>query len=503
MERWNLPVLTASWFYVLGQDEELLLREAATCGGGGRTAAQHHGPLARCRRPARHRPGSGRLLSERLRPRHAHGRRADLGASRQHVERGPPQSRSRGRRRTASRRALPFHAGLQPRDLQDGQRRGASSVRAGRRCRRRLASSSIRDARAAWSTNGSRWGSCAGCRCARWRPTGRAICGRFWIRPNPWPRCPSIPSSTIAPANRVAASSIPSRNPAPGEWHSPWESAALDCTRAVVRKVLSHHAHTPASELRSDHHGDDQLAGLRAQRSLFADRAERGHRALRPRDLGRRSHASVGASVAHSSVRRGLLPLDGGNGGVFFSAVGASEAEDDVADVVAPRLALAAASSGRSPSTSNRCAGSTIEEAERHDRQQDMLRTHVPAKQATGLPCLEQQRDRFHERKRGPLHFPRLRDVPAVQQILVHDHAHEVRMGFIVIPRMQHQLAHSFHWIVRGDERPLLADHLGVDLLEHRLVQALLVAVVVVQHAVHGAGRTADALDAGAGEAVF
>jgi len=41
----------------------------------------------------------------------------------------------------------------------------------------------------------------------------------------------------------------PFERPAPGEWHSPWEDAALDCTRAVVRKVLAHHAHTPGSRL--------------------------------------------------------------------------------------------------------------------------------------------------------------------------------------------------------------------------------------------------------------
>jgi len=41
----------------------------------------------------------------------------------------------------------------------------------------------------------------------------------------------------------------PFEEPAPGEWHSPWDDAALDCTRAVVRKVLQHHASTPDSRL--------------------------------------------------------------------------------------------------------------------------------------------------------------------------------------------------------------------------------------------------------------
>ena len=40
MERWNLPVLTASWFYVLGQDEELLLEKLRLAAAVG--ARQHN-----------------------------------------------------------------------------------------------------------------------------------------------------------------------------------------------------------------------------------------------------------------------------------------------------------------------------------------------------------------------------------------------------------------------------------------------------------------------------
>jgi hypothetical protein len=43
----------------------------------------------------------------------------------------------------------------------------------------------------------------------------------------------------------------PFTEPAPGEWHSPWEASALDCTKAVVEKVLAHHAASPASRLRA------------------------------------------------------------------------------------------------------------------------------------------------------------------------------------------------------------------------------------------------------------
>ncbi|MBS0340575.1 MAG: xylose isomerase [Proteobacteria bacterium] len=41
----------------------------------------------------------------------------------------------------------------------------------------------------------------------------------------------------------------PFEQPAPGEWHSAWDDAALECTRAVVKKVLAHHARTPGSRL--------------------------------------------------------------------------------------------------------------------------------------------------------------------------------------------------------------------------------------------------------------
>lgn len=43
----------------------------------------------------------------------------------------------------------------------------------------------------------------------------------------------------------------PFTKPEPGEWHSPWEDSQLDCTREVVRKVLAHHAGQPASRLRA------------------------------------------------------------------------------------------------------------------------------------------------------------------------------------------------------------------------------------------------------------
>jgi hypothetical protein len=39
--------------------------------------------------------------------------------------------------------------------------------------------------------------------------------------------------------------------PLPGEWHSPWQDADLDCTREVVRKVLAHHRYNPDSRLRA------------------------------------------------------------------------------------------------------------------------------------------------------------------------------------------------------------------------------------------------------------
>lgn len=42
----------------------------------------------------------------------------------------------------------------------------------------------------------------------------------------------------------------PFTEPAVGEWHSPWHDAALDCTRAVVRKVLRHHHGHADSPLR-------------------------------------------------------------------------------------------------------------------------------------------------------------------------------------------------------------------------------------------------------------
>jgi hypothetical protein len=43
----------------------------------------------------------------------------------------------------------------------------------------------------------------------------------------------------------------PFTRPEPGEWHSPWEDSQLGCTREVVRKVLAHHHAQPDSRLRA------------------------------------------------------------------------------------------------------------------------------------------------------------------------------------------------------------------------------------------------------------
>ena len=42
----------------------------------------------------------------------------------------------------------------------------------------------------------------------------------------------------------------PFTEPAPGEWHSPWDANALACTREVVRKVLAYHRSHEDSPLR-------------------------------------------------------------------------------------------------------------------------------------------------------------------------------------------------------------------------------------------------------------
>lgn len=41
----------------------------------------------------------------------------------------------------------------------------------------------------------------------------------------------------------------PFTEPTPGAWHSPWDAAALEPCKAVVRKVLAHHARSPGSRL--------------------------------------------------------------------------------------------------------------------------------------------------------------------------------------------------------------------------------------------------------------
>ena len=76
----------------------------------------------------------------------------------------------------------------------------------------------------------------------------------FWSLNDPDSAIAAVPKHSIFPyaAGEPGRGILyPFTSPLPGEWHSPWQDKDLDCTREVVRKVLAHHRDNPDSRLRA------------------------------------------------------------------------------------------------------------------------------------------------------------------------------------------------------------------------------------------------------------
>jgi hypothetical protein len=250
MERWSLPVLTASWFYVLGQDEELLsekLRLAAAVG------ARQHNIMIHWH-DAEGRPVTDQeVVDFYLR---AYDQAMPLGVEptlELHVNMWSEDPRRVIPVADAvRRRGVPFHFTLDYSHVifkmgneEELRLCGlADDVAAGRIELDPRRPDSLVDQ---WLEMGI----------VRWlqvrsvAPNGPR---NLWSILDPAQPVAAVPQHSLVgygvgePGRGIL---YPFEEPGPGEWHSPWESAALDCTRAVVRKVLRHHARTPASGLRA------------------------------------------------------------------------------------------------------------------------------------------------------------------------------------------------------------------------------------------------------------
>lgn len=250
IERWKLPVLTASWFYALGQDDELLadkIRLAAEVG------ARQHNIMVYWH------DGQGRPVTD-AEVADFYLRAYDLGMSRDveptlelHVNMW-----SEDPRRVAivadlvRRRGIDFNFTLDYSHVifkignEEEQRICgiAEDVAAGRIQLDPRQPGSLVDL---WLEMGI----------VRWLQV-RAVAPNgprnIWSKLDPSRAVAAVPKYSIfdyrlgEPGRGIL---YPFEEPRPGEWHSAWEAPALECAKAVVRKVLAHHAGTPASRLRA------------------------------------------------------------------------------------------------------------------------------------------------------------------------------------------------------------------------------------------------------------
>ena len=250
IERWQLPVLTASWFYALRQDEALLsekIRLAAAVG------ARQHNIMVHWH------DGDGRPVSD--------GEVADFYL--RAYDLGMPlgveptlelhvNMWSEDPRRVAPvaeavrRRGVPFHFTLDYSHV---------IFKMGNEEELRICGLSEDVAAGRIELDPRRPGSLVD----QWLDMGivrwlqvRAVAPNGprnrWSVLDPSQPVAAVPKHSIfdyragAPGRGIL---YPFEEPGPGEWHSPWDASALDCTKAVVRKVLAHHARTPGSGLRA------------------------------------------------------------------------------------------------------------------------------------------------------------------------------------------------------------------------------------------------------------
>lgn len=250
IERFNLPVLTASWFYALGTDDALLpekIQLAAEVGAG-----QHN--IMVYWHDGEGRPVSNEEVAE------FYLRAYDLGMPRGveptlelHVNMWSEDPRRvMPVAELVQRRGVPFnftldysHGIFKIGNVEEQRICGiADDVAAGRLELDPRKPGSLVDQ---WLEMGI----------VRWlqvrsvAPNGPR---NLWSTIDPSQVVAAVPKYSIfeySPGQPGRGILYPFTRPAPGEWHSPWDESLLECTKAVVHKVLEHHARSSRSRLRA------------------------------------------------------------------------------------------------------------------------------------------------------------------------------------------------------------------------------------------------------------
>jgi hypothetical protein len=250
IDRFNLPVLTASWFYALGGDEPLLLEKLRLCEAVG--AKQHN--IMVYWHDTQGRPVTNEEVADFYLLSYDAGMRMGIEPTFElHVNMW-----SEDPRRVAlvaelvGNRGVPFHFTLDYSHMifkmgnsSELKISGiADDVASGRLVLDPFQPGNLVDL---WLEMGI----------VRWLQVRSAAPNgprNIWSLNNPENAVAAVPPYSIFPyAEGEPGRGIlyPFTMPQPGEWHSPWHRSQLDCTCEVVRKVLAHHHAHPDSGLRA------------------------------------------------------------------------------------------------------------------------------------------------------------------------------------------------------------------------------------------------------------
>ncbi len=250
IERFDLPVLTASWFYALGRDEPRIAENLQIAAAVG--ARQHN--LMIHWHDAAGEPVSDERVAEAYLRTYDDGMRFDVEPTLElHVNMW-----SEDPRRVASvadrvrRRGMPFNFTLDyshvifkignPQELAICGL--TNDVAAGRVVLDPFQPGNLVDQ---WLSMGI----------VRWLQVRSVAPGgprNLWSINDPASAVAAVPTHSIFPyrAGEPGRGILyPFTRPGPGAWHSPWHEDALAMTKEVVRKVLAHHRTDPDARLRA------------------------------------------------------------------------------------------------------------------------------------------------------------------------------------------------------------------------------------------------------------
>src|SRR5690348_1252213 len=194
---------------------------------------------------------------------------------------------------------------------------------------------------------------------------------------------------------------------------------------------------------------------------------------------------------------RELVPSENGEG--FSSQRGQYEADHMIEPLVLGLLRQEVAAEDHAQ---GRAVGE-IEEGERRDRNVELYRIDRDLEIAAGNPTVHDRADHLDEGRMHGFNLGRMLQVPGLREILRIQERQEFRVAQEIVPGEVDQALDRLGRIEMFKVEPaLLSANLLISAFENREVQTFLVADMVVQHALVGAGLGRNAVDAGAGKAV-